>query len=417
MAPLFTPELIVLGLGPILFGLALIQALRILSSREDNNSLHFLLWLIARTSIGLGMCVSVLGGLGPLLGPLAFVVIVLCWRDVRNARRRIFIQWLAAAIERGTPLEPAMRAFAEQQPGWPARKVRLAATLLSQGKSLADALDGVPRLLSPEACMQIRLGEELGMLAPALRTAMGPPRWEETVWRQLMGKLWYLAAVVFLFSWILLFIEFKILPAYQKILSDFEMPLPGPTRALAEQGQFLLLGGPATLLSILAMALWLYLLGRLLGVFRWNLPGIDRLLRGWHAAGILDALAMTTRGQRPLPPVLDYLAARYPRMWVRGRLRGVCRDVQAGLPWCDSLQRRGLVTAGEAAVLQAAERVGNLPWALSEMASGSRRRLVYRLQALLQIAFPCVVGVLGLVVMWVGLALFLPLIHLVNWVQ
>ena len=45
------------------------------------------------------------------------------------------------------------------------------------------------------------------------------------------------------------------------------------------------------------------------------------------------------------------------------------------------------------AVLQAAQRVGNLPWAMQEMADSARRRFFYRLQGIIQTVFPfAVVG-------------------------
>jgi type II secretory pathway component PulF len=58
--------------------------------------------------------------------------------------------------------------------------------------------------------------------------------------------------------------------------------------------------------------------------------------------------------------------------------------------------------------------VGNLSWALHEMADSTRRRLGYRVQAIAQFLFPPIVICMGLIVMFIVVALFLPLIALIQ---
>ena len=88
-------------------------------------------------------------------------------------------------------------------------------------------------------------------------------------------------------------------------------------------------------------------------------------------------------------------------------------DVTLGGDWCESLRNHGLIRQPEFAILQAAQRVGNLPWALKEMADSVRRRLGYRIQAVVQMLFPPIVVLMGLVVMFIVVALFLPVIALI----
>jgi type II secretory pathway component PulF len=82
--------------------------------------------------------------------------------------------------------------------------------------------------------------------------------------------------------------------------------------------------------------------------------------------------------------------------------------------WRESLLQTRLISTADAAVLGAAERVGNLEWALEEMADSAMRRMIYRVQALLQILFPILLLVLGFVVMFFVTSLFLPLIALIQ---
>ena len=108
------------------------------------------------------------------------------------------------------------------------------------------------------------------------------------------------------------------------------------------------------------------------------------------------------------------MARSYPKRDIRRRLRQTEADIRAGRDWCESLHGHGLIQAADLAVLQAAQRVGNLAWALQEMADSARRRLAYRVQAIVQTLFPLLVVLIGMVVMFVVVALFLPLIALIQ---
>ena len=90
------------------------------------------------------------------------------------------------------------------------------------------------------------------------------------------------------------------------------------------------------------------------------------------------------------------------------------QDLYAGADWCESLFARGLIKQADLAILQAARRTGNLSWALREMADSNRRRLAYRLQALMHLLFPPVILAAGLVVMFFVVSLFIPLISLIQ---
>ena len=51
---------------------------------------------------------------------------------------------------------------------------------------------------------------------------------------------------------------------------------------------------------------------------------------------------------------------------------------------------------------------------MQEMAESGRRRFAYRLQAIAQAAFPPVVILFGLMVMFIVVALFMPLVALIQ---
>jgi type II secretory pathway component PulF len=131
-------------------------------------------------------------------------------------------------------------------------------------------------------------------------------------------------------------------------------------------------------------------------------------------AAILDGLSLAAGRNVAFRGELEILGRWYPRPSIRERLRSVLRDLDSGADWCRSLARHGLIKQAEMAVLEAAQRAGNLAWALREMADSSRRRLNYRLYALLQVLFPLVILAFGALVFVFVAAYFMPMIALIS---
>ena len=85
-----------------------------------------------------------------------------------------------------------------------------------------------------------------------------------------------------------------------------------------------------------------------------------------------------------------------------------------GESWIDALWHQGLIRPTDAEVLASASEVGNLAWAMRELAETGERRLAFRFQAVIQTLFPLVVVGFGLVVVFLAIAFFAPLSMLIR---
>ena len=206
----------------------------------------------------------------------------------------------------------------------------------------------------------------------------------------------------------------KILPQFIKIFRDFGAELPAMTRQLFRSVRWCDESGLAMLLIVVVNLLLFYAVARRFGWIHWDLPGMGRLMRRADTALILDSLGLAAAKDRPMLDAVRDLEESYPKPAIRRRLRRAAAAVAAGEDWCESLFRQGLIGRADRAILLAAQRVGNLPWALREMADSNRRRLLYRSQALVQALFPPMVIFFGLIVMYIVVALFWPLIALIE---
>lgn len=343
---------------------------------------------------------------------LAIAAVYMLWQS-RRRTQDAFLAFLAVSIERGVPLAPAVEAFAREQRGWMGLRARQAADMLRAGWALPDVLQHVGGLVPTKSLVLINVGHQTGSLAPAIRCAVGSREPYLPIWVQLTGRLLYLGALVVFAGLIATFMLLKIAPAFCKIFDDFGMKLPILTQLVVD---FSILASPWVVLLPLLLIVVLVPLVLLWAFDRlpFALPFVGRLARQLHTAVILESLSLAVGRQRPIAETIGSLARWYPQWPIRRRLSKVATDVQRGQDWDESLAAQGFLRKTDLAVLKTAERVGNLDWALREMADSSRRRLAYRLTALVQLMYPVVIVSFGILVMTYVVGFFMPLIALIQ---
>jgi len=412
------------GLGPILLGIAILVSLWLLPDLAGpwrSDVVRMMLQIVGWSSIVIGLVAIPAVGLSNVPGFVILIAMILLFTTVVAAiaiyqRHRAWQQallWtMAVATARKMPLEPVIEAFAAERGGRFGARALLLARYLRAGWKLPDALGQLGGLVTKEALMRIRTGSAAGDLAQGLRQAVDAGSFHEQLWNEVAGRVAYFAAVVVFAVGMVVFLSISILPAMQMIARDFGVELPRLTRWMAIFSGWLAV--PLGLVLPLCLAILLYAVLRYAGWVQADPPGLERLLRRGDTATILDTLTLATRRQRPLPEAIAALAKHYPKRAIRSRLTQVLDDIQAGGDWADSLARRGLIAEFDVAVLEAAQRVGNLPWAMTELADSSRRRLGYRFQGMIQLLFPACILALGLVVAAVVIGYFLPVIALIQ---
>ncbi len=346
-----------------------------------------------------------------------FVIVLYCGTAAfgyRQSQRRALLDLMSRAADRGMPLAPAVRAFSDEQGRWLGERTRAIAESLESGNPTAEAIARNRGALPSQCELAARLGETTGALGPALRSAdarrhgpaqngtIFPVRWTSVVF--------VLAAAGFIVP----FIEIRIGRAWEKIYHDFHHTLPPPTAALVH-----LMASPffipiCIVVCALMLAIAVFAVPRQLGWVRDDASPLGRLLAPFDAAVVLRWLALVAEREQPLEPTLGMLAVRYPHALIRKRLRRAGTDIFCGRDWALSLWSVKMLDWGDAAIVRAAARVGNLPWALREAASNMERRLNYRLAALGQALFPFLILAIGAAVMLFVVAWFLPLIDLIH---
>ncbi len=141
------------------------------------------------------------------------------------------------------------------------------------------------------------------------------------------------------------------------------------------------------------------------------LPGFGGQLQ---RSRVLRGLALAVGARRPLGENLAVLAHSYPNGTIARRLDFCAQEVTAGGNWIGSLSKHRLIGRRDAAVVEAAQRVGNLPWALRELADSNERQMVYRLDTALNVIAPIILLGWGAVILvLIAVGFFMPLVKLI----
>jgi type II secretory pathway component PulF len=329
-------------------------------------------------------------------------------------RQEELLHLMTTAAEADSPIGPAIWAYLSDRPrrGAFERKLEQLALSLEAGEPLAGGLRATPGLVPRETVLAATVGEASGKLAVCLRNA---PRLRlGTAWLEALPRFLYPAHLLLVMMAILTFLIFLILPKFEKIYHDFHFQLPAPTRhIIAFRDSFF--GRPmgwALLIIVLALAIPLLIISP---TWRWYCPGIGRLSRMNVQSRLLSMLGILLETERPLPQALDLLAdSGYFRTPATQRLERARQSVERGEPLAPSLHQQELLPTRMVALVQTAERTGTLPNTLVMLGNHLAERAANLIRRFSMISFPLVVIAFGILVGYIALAWFLPLIKMIT---
>ncbi|MGI9456077.1 MAG: type II secretion system F family protein, partial [Aeoliella sp.] len=140
----------------------------------------------------------------------------------------------------------------------------------------------------------------------------------------------------------------------------------------------------------------------------------DWMFRSKQSASALRMIALACEQRADLARALYALSVTHPASAIRKRLGNAYHEVSKGTAWPDSLVASQLLNANEQGLVETAEQVGNLPWALRQIAHRRESRLALRLTTATNFFYPLVILALGALVGFIVIALFAPLVMLIE---
>ncbi len=352
------------------------------------------------------------------LALLATVIFISTIAMHARARELMSLWALSVAARSQDELSVQLARFTNDSRSARRGPLRRLALRLAEGEPLGFLLPNA-RVLPATAQMQVQAGLDAGHLAEALTEAAARETARFSSDQRIVRPytLAYLASVGMVTIFIVGFLMYYIIPKFKKIFEDFDTALPEMTVSLISMSDavvnywyiFALPLGPCVWLAFATD--WMaerhgyrQSFGKLIGTF------IPRLF----LPDVLRGLSWGVRGEQLLHKTLQAMADAAPNIELDRRLRMAATQLEAGQPLGSTLYGMGLLTAPEVEFLERAEELGNLPWMLETLAESNERRWEARFVRVSVWLQPIATLMLGLIVGFIAIALFMPLLKLIN---
>lgn len=361
----------------------------------------------------------------PAIGGGMLLAIVFAWSVLRAVailaanRREAVLRLLAVSASEGLPLEASARAFAGSFAGKTRTQLTSLAERLERGDSLSDALAELAGLVSDQARTAARVGEKSGRLAELLSAQVALRSARRGLADSVAQPLGYLMLVFAALEGLAVFLVLSIAPKFRQLYDDFGVELPAISRMAIDLEESpvvsILFLASFLVIAALLLALGAYFVLRLSGAVRPGANLFERLLfRSDGQTMLLESLAAHVDAGLPIHDAVRVLAESCAHRGQRRRLSNAAEALSAGRsPW-PLLEESGLLRPAQAHLAAAAERAGNLSWALRALAQRNDQQARRRVEFASRIGAPLVIVGFGLVAVFFAVGFYLPLVHAIQ---
>jgi type IV pilus assembly protein PilC len=291
---------------------------------------------------------------------------------------------------------------------------------VESGSTLSEAFGKHPKCFDRLYVNMVKAGEAGGALEVILQRLADFKEKAQSLKRKITGAMVYPAVVILVAVSILSFIMVFIIPKFQKIFKDFNLPLPWATTALMAISEWFVQYW--YLLPIFPIAFWLLL--KLIRLHRTGAFILDWIkLRIPVAGGIIEktVVARTTRTLGTLissgVPILEALMivkeTATNQVFERCYQR-VYESIREGDTIAAPLKASRLVDDIVVNMIEVGEETGDLDTMLYKIADVYDEEVDVLVESLISLLEPIMIVVLGGIIGSIVIALFLPLIKLIE---
>ena len=344
----------------------------------------------------------------------------------------LFTRQLSTLQDAGLPLLRSLQILESQQkPG----KMKTVLTGVSEevegGSSLSEAMGKFPKAFNHLYVKMVNAGEIGGVLDLILQRLAEFMEKSERLKRKIKGALVYPIVVILIAVIILTFIMVFIIPKFTEIFADFEVELPGLTLWLMDTsswmagtkpGQdipgfvFIILGGPALWIGykllrktppgravIDVLLLWTPIFGKL--IRKTTIARFTRTLGTLIGAGvpILEAVTITAETSG------NYVYEK--------ALKKVHDSIREGESFAGPLRESKTCDAIVVNMIDVGEETGDMDAMLMKIADNYDEEVDVAVESLVSLLEPLMVVVLGGMVGTIVVAMFLPMVKMIESLQ
>ena len=336
-----------------------------------------------------------------------------------------FTRQLSTLNDAGLPILRSLRILEQQQkPGALRVAVRLVAEDVESGATLSEAMAKHPKAFNRLYSNMVQAGEAGGVLDVILQRLADFMEKAQALRRKVVGAMIYPIAVISFAAIIVMGLMYFVVPKFETIFKDFGTKLPAMTEMLMGFSKWIVSGGWAVIvLSPLAVMLIFKLLKQSKG----GRYFVDNIMISLPIMGKIVSKTSVARFSRTLGtllsagvPILEALTITRETAGNEVYSRALSRvhdAIREGESFASPLRQAKVVEPMVVNMIDVGEETGDLDKMLMKVADTYDEEVEALVAGLVSLLEPLMVITLGIIVGFIVVSLFLPLVTLIQSVQ
>jgi type IV pilus assembly protein PilC len=288
------------------------------------------------------------------------------------------------------------------------------------GETLSDAMRKHPKVFNDLYISLVDAGEVGGVLDQTLEVAATQFDKEANLREQVKAAMTYPKLVVLASIGVVTFMLTFIVPVFAGVYDQFHATLPAITQLLVTMSFVVRKFWWLVIAAVFAV---MYLFKRyretpkgrqLIDSLTLQVPVLGKVLRKIAIARFTQTFAGATKGGIPIVRALSVSANTCGNVIIRDAVLGVAQQVQEGTPLSVPLDQSGEFPPMVTRMIAAGEKSGNLDEMLDEVSKFYQRDVDYSVQKMTKLIEPLMTILVGVIVLFVLLALYMPIFNLSN---
>jgi type IV pilus assembly protein PilC len=336
-----------------------------------------------------------------------------------------FTRQLSTLQDAGLPILRSLRILEQQQkPGMLRLILRNVADDIEGGSTLSEAMARQPKAFDRLYCNMVAAGESGGVLDVILQRLADFMEKSQRLKRKVIGAMIYPAVVISFAVMIVAGIMVAVVPKFKEIFKDFGTDLPGVTLMLMNISEWFVGGTPpgwvVLLLSPIIVVLGLRLIrkseaGRYaVDVVKLKIPILGTILSKSSVARFTRTLGTLLAAGVPILEAINITRDTSGNEVYARALSSIHDEIREGESFANPLRASKICDAIVVNMIDVGEETGDLDKMLIKIADNYDEEVETLVDGLVSLLEPIMVVVLGGIVGFIVIALFLPLVHLIN---
>lgn len=336
-----------------------------------------------------------------------------------------FTRQLSTLQDAGLPILRSLRILEQQQkPGLLRVIIRNVGDEVEGGATLSEAMAKNPKAFDRLYCNMVQAGETGGVLDVILQRLAEFMEKAQRLKRKVVGAMIYPVVVITFAVGIVSGIMIVVVPKFKEIFQDFGAQLPALTTMLIDISTWFVSGTPPGWIVILLSPLFIFLFIKLMKMSEAGRYGLDVVKLKIPILGTILSKTAVARFTRTLGtlisagvPILEALTISKDtcgnEVFARA-LANVHDSIREGESFANPLRAARVCDSIVVNMIDVGEETGDLDKMLMKIADNYDDEVETLVAGLVSLLEPIMVVVLGGIVGFIVVALFLPLVQLIN---